>query len=127
MRLSGAGEMLVEDNDLSDCAAALVARDLFKYWYESGRVRHLVFRNNRLRNCNGKGGSCFIRVGIDGLDAKTAPKIHQTVEIYGNTFAQVKQYAVKCFGTKELILRDNVTEDGAPLSVVVDGKEAERA
>ncbi len=107
IRLSGAGEILVEENLISNCMAALMCLDLARYWYESGRVKHLVYRNNILDNCNGLGGNAFLRIGIDGVPEKDAPKIHQKIEIIGNKFSNVKQFAVKASGVKELIIKDN--------------------
>ena len=108
IRLSGGGTILVEDNRIADCSSALMCLDLARYWYESGRVRHLVYRNNILDNCNGRGGSEFIRIGIDGVDSKEAPKIHERIEIVGNRFSNIRQYAVNASGVKELIIQDNI-------------------
>ena len=107
LRISGGGEMLVEENHISNCNAALLCLDLARYWYESGRVRHLVFKNNILDNCNGRGGSEFIHIGIDGVAPEDAPKIHEKIEITGNCFTNIKQYAVGASGVKELTIRDN--------------------
>ncbi len=107
IRLSGGGEILVEHNYIADCNGALLCMDLARYWYESGRVRHLVYRNNELVNCNGRGGSAFLRIGIDGVPDEEAPKIHQKIEIVDNRFSNIKEYAIKAGGVKELILRGN--------------------
>ncbi len=127
IRLSGAGEILVEENDIGNCAAALFAQDLFKYWYESGRIRHLVYRNNRLYSCNSKGGSSFMTVAIDGLDPATAPKVHDTVEIYGNTFIGLKKRAIKAFAVKHLVVRDNTYDLITPELIELDGVYVENA
>jgi len=107
IRLSGGGEILVEKNHFADCSSALLCLDLARYWYESGRVKHLVYRNNVLDNCNGRGGSEFLRIGIDGVADEDAPKIHGKIEIIGNQFSNVRQYALRAGGVKELIIRDN--------------------
>jgi len=107
IRLSGAGEILVEENHISRCEAALLCLDLAPFWYESGRVKHLVYRNNLLDDCNFNGKEEFIRIGIDGIDDEKAPKIHEKVEILGNKFINVKKYAVRAAGLKELIFKDN--------------------
>ncbi len=108
IRLSGAGEILVENNCISDCEAALLCLDLAPFWYESGRVKHLVYRNNILNNCNGKGKEEFFRIGIDGVEDEIAPKIHGRIEIYGNEFLNIKKYAVRASGVKELVFKDNI-------------------
>lgn len=108
IRMSGAGEMLVEENHIAHCEAALLCLDLAPFWYESGRVNHLVYRNNVLDNCNGKGKEEFIRIGIDGVEDKDAPKIHEKIEITGNKFINIKKYAVRAAGLKELVIKDNV-------------------
>ena len=108
IRMSGAGEMLAEENIFADCEAALLCLDLAPFWYESGRVKHLVYRNNILDNCNGKGKEEFIRVGIDGIDDEKAPQIHEKIEIVGNRFINIKKYAVRAAGLKELVFKDNI-------------------
>lgn len=108
IRMSGAGEMLAEENIFADCEAALLCLDLAPFWYESGRVKHLVYRNNILDNCNGKGKEEFIRVGIDGIDDEKAPQIHEKIEIVGNKFINIKKYAVRAAGLKELVFKGNV-------------------
>ena len=108
IRMSGAGEMLAEENIFADCEAALLCLDLAPFWYESGRVKHLVYRNNILDNCNGKGKEEFIRVGIDGIDDEKAPQIHEKIEIVGNRFINIKKYAVRAAGLKELVFKGNI-------------------
>ncbi len=112
VRISGGGEMLVEHNRFADCNTALLCMDLARYWYESGRVGHLVYRHNEFDNCNGRGGSAFLRIGIDGVPDEEAPKIHNRIEIVDNVFKNVKEFAVKAGGVKELVLRDNQFPDG---------------
>ena len=123
IRLSGAGETVVEENSIGNCAAALLAQDLFKYWYKSGRVRHLIYRNNRLYNCNGKAVSSFFTIAIDGLDPAAAPKIHDTVEFYGNTVTGLKNRFVKSVGLKNLLMHHNIFEDGREIKMQIDGEE----
>lgn len=107
-RISGAGEILVEDNLFSNCHASLLCLDLARYWYESGRVKHLVYRNNILQNCDTQGNSAFIRIGIDGVPDDVAPKIHGRVEITGNRFSEIKGLAIKAGGVRELIIENNL-------------------
>ena len=123
IRLSGGGEILVEDNHISDCNVALLCLDLARYWYESGRIKHIVYRNNILDNCNGRGGSAFFRIGIDGVPDEEAPKIHQKVEIIGNRFTHIKQYAVKTGGLQQLVLRDNTFDTDTDGLFMIDQKK----
>ena len=106
-RISGAGEMIVEENCFSNCHAALLCLDLARYWYESGRVKHLVYRNNLLTNCDTQGSGAFIKIGIDGVPDESAPRIHGRIEITGNSFSQIKGLAIKSGGVRELIIEDN--------------------
>lgn len=107
IRMSGAGEMLVEENHFSNCEAALLCLDLAPFWYESGRVKHLVYRRNIMDNCNGQGKEEFIRIGIDGIEDEEAPQIHEKIEIIENKFLRIKKLAVRASGVKELIFKDN--------------------
>lgn len=109
-RISGGGEMLIENNRFYDCAGALWCIDLARYWYESGRVKHLVFRDNILENCNALGGSTFILIGVDGVTGDNVPVIHQKIEIIGNRFTHVTQEAIKAEGVAELIVEGNLFE-----------------
>ncbi len=106
-RISGGGKMVIENNHFHDCLAALVSQDLAKYWYESGRINHLVFKNNILENCNGWGGNAFIRIGADGFDFDKTPLIHKYIEISNNSFSNIRKYAVKAGGVQELVIKDN--------------------
>lgn len=107
-RISGAGRIVVEDNVFSNCHAALLCLDLARYWYESGRVKHLVYRNNNLINCDTRGNGAFIKIGIDGIPDSLAPKIHGRVEITGNRFSEIKNLAISAGGVRELIAEGNI-------------------
>lgn len=107
-RISGAGEILVENNEFSNCHAALLCLDLARYWYESGRVKHLVYRDNILTNCDTRGNSAFIIIGIDGIPDEAAPKIHGHVEITGNRFSNIKGLAIRSGGVSELTVENNI-------------------
>lgn len=121
-RISGAGNILIEDNRFEHGIAALLALDLAKYWYESGRIRNLVFRNNYINDCNALGGESFIVIGIDGYPEETAPKIHDRIEISSNTFDGIKKHAIKASGVNNLIIRDNVINSDKDRLIVIDGK-----
>ena len=77
--------------------------DLARYWYESGRVKHLIYRNNILENCD-----TAIRIGVDGVSDAEAPKIHHRIEIVGNHFSESRGYAIHVAGVQDLVLNDNV-------------------
>lgn len=106
-RISGAGNMIIEENHFSNCHAALLCLDLAQFWYESGRVKHLIYRNNYLNNCDIRGKDAFIKIGIDGFSADQSPLIHQKIEITGNHFSQISNKAIIAAGVQELIIKDN--------------------
>lgn len=110
IRLSGEGKILVENNRIERCGAALYAYDLAQYWYESGRIKDLTFRNNTLKNCNFKMGKAFINIGVSGFEGNDTPIVHERIEISGNTFKDVTHTDIIAYGVKELILKDNIKE-----------------
>ncbi len=114
IRLSGAGDIRFEDNEISDCTAALLLFDLSDYWYESGRIHNARICRNRFVNCNALGGDSFIRIGVSGFDDAHAPRIHEYIEISDNTFEGLKQEAVHACGVRTLVCKGN-TADGCPL------------
>ena len=118
-RISGAGEILVENNEFSNCHAALLCLDLARYWYESGRVKHLVYRDNILTNCDTRGNGAFITIGVDGIPDEIAPGIHGHVEITGNRFSEIKGLAVKAGGVRELTVENNVFDTEKPISDII--------
>lgn len=113
-RLSGAGTIRVEDNDISDCHEAILFYDLAKYWYESGRIRSAKVSRNHFENCNALGGNAFIQVGVFGFDTEIAPSVHEHIEITDNRFEKLRELAVAAGGVKELTLDGN-TSAGKPL------------
>ena len=125
VRLSGAGEMLVEDNLLECSKSAMIVQDLWEYWYESGRVKHLAIRRNRMVDCNALGSQeAFLQVGVSGFDHRNAPKIHEKIEISENEFSKTKRYVLAASGVRDLQMHDNVYDVDALMTR--DGKE-ERA
>ena len=110
IRLSGGGKILVENNRIERCGAALCAYDLAQYWYESGRIKELIFRNNILKNCNFKMGKAFINIGVSGFEGEETPVIHEKIEISGNTFKDITHTDIIANGVKELIVKDNIKE-----------------
>lgn len=123
LRISGAGELLIEDNHIECAKGGVLLMDLAKYWYESGRIRHLILQRNRLVNCNAMGVACgFIQIGVFGFEDKDAPKVHETVEITDNEFSGIAAYAITAGGVKNLILRGNISNSGA-FPVKINGIE----
>ena len=124
LRISGGGAMLVEHNLLECSKSAMVISDLWDYWYESGRVRDLVIRNNRMVGCNRLGTyPAFLQIGVSGFDDATAPKIHNRIEISGNLFADVGQYVLTAGGVSNLTVHDNCYDDSTDARMRIDGKE----
>lgn len=114
-RLSGAGDIRFEDNEISDCFMALLLMDLSAYWYESGRIHNARICRNRFTNCNALDGDAFIRIGVSGFDDTHAPRIHEYIEISDNRFDGLKSMAVRACGVRSLVCKDN-TVDGRPLA-----------
>lgn len=110
-RISGAGKIVVENNRFKNCHAALLCLDLARYWYESGRVNHLIYRNNVLDNCDITKRGAFIIIGVDGIPDDKAPKIHKRIEITENSFSNISGLAVRAGGVQELILENNVFDN----------------
>lgn len=121
MRISGAGKTVIENNRIQNASKALVSQDLAKYWYESGRVKNLVFRNNDINNIL---TDAAIYIGIDGIDEDKCPKIHEYVEISENKFGKLKDKAIVTCGARNLVIRDNIFEDSEGI-IKIDGKELE--
>lgn len=114
IRLSGAGAIRFEHNDISDCNSALLLMDLAEFWYESGRIREAHIYRNRFADCNAKGGEAFIQVGVSGFETANAPRVHELIEIADNKFEKLKRYAVCAGGVQTLALSNN-TDGKDPL------------
>ncbi len=124
LRISGAGKLLVEHNHIERARAAALLMDLSKYWYESGRIRDLVFRHNRMIDCNALGAeSGFIQIGVSGFDRSEAPLIHESIEISDNEFYGIDSYAIHAGGVKNLIIKGNRTDSGKKLPIIIEGVE----
>ena len=122
VRVSGRGELLVEHNHVENSRSGLLAMDLAEYWYESGRVRHLVCRNNRFSNCNTLGGTKIIRIQVTPFADSEAPKIHETIEIRDNVFENVKETAITAGGVQNLIMQGNNFTNQTDRLIVIDGQ-----
>lgn len=107
-RISGGGEIVVEHNRFARCHAALLTLDLARFWYESGRVKHLVYRNNEMNDCDITGRGAFIKIGIDGIPDAIAPRIHERIEIKDNRFSNIRNKAIIAGGVREIVTEGNV-------------------
>ncbi len=122
LRISGGGDLLIEENHIERGRAAALLLDLSKYWYESGRIRNLIFRRNRMIDCNALGAEKgFIQIGVSGFENATAPKIHETIEISDNEFYGISNYAIRAGGVKNLIIKNNRTDSPVGLPLQIDG------
>ena len=122
VRVSGRGELLVEDNLVEHSRSGLLAMDLAEYWYESGRVHHLICRNNRFKDCNALGGTRIIRIQVTPFADSDAPKIHETIEILDNVFENIKETAITAGGVQNLIMQGNVFQNHTERLIVIDGQ-----
>ena len=122
IRLSGAGDILVENNSFEYAISALVVKDLAKYWYESGRVKNLVFRNNTMKDCNKLAGNAFIIIDVPGVEREKTPKIHDHIEITNNRFEGIQDKAIIAAGVQDLIIKENVFVNGSAKVIEIDGK-----
>ncbi|MBE5784096.1 MAG: hypothetical protein E7329_12385 [Clostridiales bacterium] len=109
VRLSGAGNIRIESNHLLRGTAILI-NDLVRYWYESGRVKSVVIRDNIFEDMK---GDC-INVGVPGFDAESTPKIHEHVILENNAFIRPKRLIIHASGLQKLTVANNIV-DGAPL------------
>lgn len=125
MRVSGAGKIVIKDNNLSNCSFALQALDHAEYWMESGRINNLIFKNNHLKNCS-LGGESFIRIGIGGMKDSESPKIHDRVEISDNDFYNINNKAIKVAGVKNLIIENNMFNTEEDSIISIDGEFASK-
>ena len=105
-RLSGAGDIIVEDNEFADCNIPIYAFDLAEYWYESGRIKNLVIRNNHFKKAHFSEG--FIKTGVSGFYGDDAPVIHKTITISGNIFEDMIQDPFDIKGFENVIIKDNI-------------------
>ena len=99
IRLSGGGTMRVLNNRFSDCACAIHVQDLWKYWYESGRVRSLEIVGNRFERCsllNAGEHKADVRIGEAGEPAL----LYRGIRIAENTFTGVLGLAVRAYGAE---------------------------
>lgn len=101
LRVSQRGRILIEGNVMRRGCSALYVNDLANYWYESGRVVDLIFRNNVIDDCNYYG--CAIQVGVDGWkhDDPAVPKVHGRIRFEGNTFRNQTSERMRISGVRD--------------------------
>ncbi|MBR2335213.1 MAG: hypothetical protein IKA62_03180 [Clostridia bacterium] len=121
----GSGDIIIENNHLSHSVSALRSEVAPDYWYESGALQNLIFRNNIVDNCNAMGGNAFISAGIEGFARNNTPKVHKRFEISGNTFKNILRHAICVAGIEELVVKDNVFDSKRDDLIIVDGKTVE--
>ncbi len=105
-RLSGAGDIIVENNEYTDCNFPVYAFDLAEYWYESGRIRNLVIRNNHFRKARFSDG--FIKTGVSGYSGDDTPYIHKSITVTENVFEDMIDLAYDIKGFEKVIIKDNI-------------------
>lgn len=117
MRVSGAGEIVISENELMHCTSALQSLDLAPYWMESGRIKELVFTKNTLANTIDPA----IVIGISGVLDKDAAKIHGRIEISNNDFKEINNKVLKAGGVSNLIILNNSYDTEKEDIILVDG------
>ena len=105
-RLSGGGDIVVENNEYFNCAFPVYAFDLAEYWYESGRIKNLVIRNNHFRKARYPDG--FIKTGVSGYSGENTPILHRSITITGNIFEEPISNAYDIKGFKDVTFKDNI-------------------
>ena len=121
IRLSGEGEMLVEDNRIELAKGGIQLVDLSRFWYESGRIRHITLRRNRLIGlCDLGSVAAPITIGVSGFADGDAPKLHERIEILENEISGDGAYALTAGGVKDLILEKNRRNGASILPILID-------
>ena len=113
--------MTVENCTFEKARAAVLLLDLSDYWYESGRIKDFIFRNNKMRGCSDLGEESFILAGVSGFSDASAPKIHKRIEISNNVFEGIKYHAIVAGGVEELVLKNNSFDTEKDDLIVIDG------
>ncbi len=105
-RISGAGNILVENNYYDDCGCPIYAFDLAQYWYESGRIKNLTIKNNTFKNA--RYGEGFIITGVSGYNSEKTPLIHENITITDNVFNGFKNKAITVAGFRNKVIENNI-------------------
>ena len=104
-RLSGKGNIVVENNVYENCFCPVYSFDLAEYWYESGRISNLTVRNNTFINTRFDLGS--VVTGVSGFYGEDTPKIHGKITVENNTFDGNTNKHITIFGFKETNINNN--------------------
>lgn len=107
-RLSGAGDILVENNTYKDCFCPVYSYDLAKFWLESGRIKNLTIRNNSFSAEKDNIG--FISTGVSGYSGKDTPDIHGTITVENNLFDTECSTPYTICGFKNAVIRNNINK-----------------
>ncbi len=105
-RLSGAGDIIVENNEYTDCNFPVYAFDLAEYWYESGRINNLVIRNNHFKKARFPDG--FIKTGVSGYSGDNTPCIHKSITVTDNVFEEMIDLPYDIKGFENMTVKDNI-------------------
>ena len=105
-RLSGQGDIFVENNEYIDCNCPVYAYDLAEYWYESGRINNLVIRNNRFVKARLTDG--FVKTGISGHEGDKSFVIHKNITVSDNVFEGLIDKPFDIEGFANVNIKDNI-------------------
>ena len=86
--VSTAGKVRIEDNDFHTPGAAVFIAGDANYWFESGKVRDVVIRNNRFDRClYGAWGNAVIAIAPEiRQENRAGTAYHRNITIEGNRF-----------------------------------------
>ncbi len=84
------GEVIIENNEFNTLwGPALLIEDDCNFWFESGYTTNIIFRNNRVVNCDYaetfKGGA-VIRYTPKVMDEASEEYVHGKLSVTGNSF-----------------------------------------
>lgn len=84
------GEVIIENNRFFNLLGpALLIEDDCNFWFESGKTNEIIFRNNRIINCDYAGmwqGSPSIRYTPKVMDENSQNFVHGKLTLTGNHF-----------------------------------------
>lgn len=88
------GEVIIENNEFNTlCGPALLIEDDCNFWFESGYTTNIIFRNNKVINCDYaetcKGGA-VIRYTPKVMDENSQKFVHGKLTVTGNSFEKSK-------------------------------------
>jgi len=100
VRLS-AGRAYVYNNKFALIANDLCIRDLIRFWGESGAVERMCIIGNRF------GNTAQNSIRIASYRPEDSNRLHKTIIIEGNEFAQSQEQAIVASGVTDLQVRNN--------------------